>query len=530
VLRRAGFLAALSFAAVVLLNTGVARAEPARTTTSLLPRLELEPLVAHFGFRPTPLTLASADLTNGHGPLAAAKQSPPPTPPPAVAVDLSKLPRDYNDPDPNRDITNHLRAFAGTVAINWIIWQFDWLSAQREIFFVTHETIGRNLKTGFVFDDNSFKTNFFGHPFHGSMYMGAARGAGLSYWESLPYPWLGSFMWEFMGERHMPAPNDWIATSWGGTVIGEALFRLANELFDDSLSGSPRLWSEVGGTMVSPMYGLQRLTSGRATANGPPPRRRRRLNADLLIGLDRVRVAALGEEEKSKPGLLVAFDAEYGDLLPKPGENHIDPFEFFDFFAAFHILQGEVGGSQLFIEGPVYGWNTYLSDAGHSYADNNVFAVTQFFDFQGSSVVQFGGAGLGVGDYLVWRLSNGLRYRIDANVQTAFLSGATSPFTAATGRTYNFAVGGTVDFQSRLESKGFGELGIRARQYLTTVIDGEDGHEFTGYLRPWYKLPSFHRLSIGVAATLVNRRGVYKELGTVQGHSLTTEFFGIVDL
>ncbi len=52
-----------------------------------------------------------------------------------------------------------------------MIWQYDWLSSQREIFFVTHETIGRNIKTGFVFDDNSFKTNFFGHPFHGSMYM-----------------------------------------------------------------------------------------------------------------------------------------------------------------------------------------------------------------------------------------------------------------------------------------------------------------------------------------------------------------------
>jgi hypothetical protein len=525
----------------VLLGVNAAQAEPVSANAASTPRLELAPPAPRVGFRALPaqnglvpaeldlplLAMTSASLAEGTAPADAATQTPPA---PALAVDLSKVPVDYNDPDPNRDITHHLRAAAGTFAINWMIWQFDWLSSQREIFFVTHETIVRNFKTGFVFDDNSFKTNFFGHPFHGSMYMGAARGAGLSYWESLPYPWFGSFMWEFTGERHLPSPNDWIATSWGGTVIGEALFRLANEVFDDSLSGSPRLWSEVGGTAVSPMYGLQRLTSGRSTGDGPPPRKKRRLNADLLFGLDRVRVDAFGEKEKTDPGLLAAVDIEYGDLLPKKGEHHIDPFEFFDFFAAFHLLQGEFGGSQLFIEAPMYGWNTYLADEGHSYADNNVFAITQFFDFQGASIVQFGGAGLGIGDYLVWRFQNGMRYRVSANLQSAFLSGATSPFTAATGRTYNFAVGGTADFVSRLESKSFGELGIRARQYLTTVIDGEDGNEFTGYVRPWYKLPSFHHFSLGAAATLVNRRGEYDELGTVRGYSFTTELFALVEL
>ncbi len=222
-------------------------------------------------------------------------------------------------------------------------------------------------------------------------------------------------------------------------------------------------------------------------------------------------VSTTGAQEKSDVGLVVAFDAEYGDLLPKEGQNHIDPFEFFDFFTAFNLLQGDFGGSQLFIEAPMYGWNTYLSGEGSTYPDNNVFAITQFFDFQGSSVVQFGGAGLGVGDYLVWRVGPKFRYRLSANVQCAFLSGATSPFTAATGRTYNFAVGGTAELVSRLDSPTFGELGIRARQYLTTVIDGEDGNEFTGYARLWYKLPTFHHFSLGGAATLVNRRGEYRE-------------------
>lgn len=447
-----------------------------------------------------------------------------------TGADLARLPTDYNAADPDRGVSNHLRALFGTFAINWLIWQYDWLSTQREIFFVTRETMVRNFETGFVYDDNTFKTNFFGHPFHGSMYMGAARGAGLSFWESLPYPWFGSFMWEFTSERHLPAPNDWIATSWGGTIIGEALFRLANEVFDDSLSGGARFWSELGGTVVSPMYGLQRLTSGRSTSDGPPPRRRHRLDADFLVGASRVRLNTMTDEDKFDPGLLIGLDLEYGDLLPKRDESHIDPFEFFELSAGFNLSRGEAGGSHLFIEAPMYGWNTYLSDPEGAHPDNNVFAITQFFDFQGANVVQFGGAGLGIGDYLVWRLSHDLRYRINANLQVAFLSGATSPFTAATGRTYNFTVGGTADLVSRLDSKQLGELRLRARQYLTTVIDGEDGNELTGYFRFSYELPTFHGWGLGVASTLVNRRGDYAELGTARGYAFTNEIFGLFEL
>jgi len=555
-----GPLAATSSVLAVFLLLSTARADPA-TSASEDSLFELGPLVLHLelpsppsasfeaplpGLSLTPpagpglmlaspqLTLAVPTLTSASmppsAPLSSASATQPSAVPPVRALDFSRLPpRDYNLADPQRGLSNHLRAVAGLFAINWAIWQYDWLSSQREIFFVTRETIVRNFKTGFVFDDNSFQTNFFGHPFHGSMYMGSARGAGLSYWEALPYPWLGSFLWEFTGERHLPAPNDWIATSWGGTVIGEAMFRLANEVFDDSLSGGPRLWSELGGTAVSPLYGLQRLTSGRTVADGPPPRRRR-LDADLMVGLNRVRLNAMGNEQKYDPGLFFAIDVEYGDLLPKPGENHVDPFEFFDLFAELNLAGDELGGSQLFIEAPMYGWNSYLSDPNSEHPDNNVFAITQFFDYQGANIVQFGGAGLGVGNYTVWRFNNDLRFRISANLQGAFLSGVSSPFTAATGRTYNFAAGGTADVVSRLDSKTFGELGLRARQYLTRVIDGAAGSEFTGYMRPWYQLPSFHHLSLGAAATLINRRGAYDDFGTVHGYSLSTELYALYEL
>ncbi|HEX6278213.1 MAG TPA: DUF3943 domain-containing protein, partial [Polyangiaceae bacterium] len=225
---------------------------------------------------------------------------PPRVPPaaPVTAVPVTDIAVDYNDPDPNRRWDAYFRAFFGGLFINYVIWQFDWFRG--ETFHVTRESIGTNLKTGFVWDDNTFKTNFFGHPYHGSMYYGAARGAGLSYWESLPYPWVNSFIWEFMGERHFAAPNDWIMTSYGGGVIGEALFRLSNEVLDKSASGNDRGWSETGTMAVSPMYGFQRLASGQVGESGPKPLRHP-VRTDLNIGIDRFRTANVENPEAWDP-------------------------------------------------------------------------------------------------------------------------------------------------------------------------------------------------------------------------------------
>ena len=53
-------------------------------------------------------------------------------------------------------------------------------------------------------DDNMFSTNMFAHPYHGNLYFNAARSSGYSYWQSIPYAFGGSFMWEYFGETHNP--------------------------------------------------------------------------------------------------------------------------------------------------------------------------------------------------------------------------------------------------------------------------------------------------------------------------------------
>jgi len=413
---------------------------------------------------------------------------------------------DYDDPDPDRSWDAYLRAFFGGLFINYAIWQFDWFRG--ETFHVTRESIGQNLQTGFVWDDNKFTTNFFGHPYHGSMYYGAARGAGLSYWESLPFPWINSFIWEFAGERHYPAPNDWIMTSYGGGVLGEALFRLANEVLDMSEVGSGRGWSETGTLALSPMYGFQRLTSGRANEVGPKPQRHP-VRVDLNAGMDRLRTANVENPSTWDPTLLLAADVEYGSLLPRAGSSHLEAFEFFDLYAAAQVGNSEVSGGQLYIQGLAYGWNSYLSAEDAAYPDNNVFGIVQSFDFQGSNLAQFGGAGLGVGNYTKWRFSSHDALRVGADVQGSALSGATSPFTGDTRRSYNFSVGATIGLQARWQTESYGQLGVRGKQYYQRTVNGEDGTEFIGYARGWYEYPFAGNFGIGLAATFVNRIAEY---------------------
>ena len=125
-------------------------------------------------------------------------------------------------------------------------------------YAVNLSTIRRNLRGGWVDDNDPFKINQLGHPYQGSMYHGFARSAGLNYWESLGYTFAGSAFWEIAGEKTPPAKNDQITTGIGGTFLGEALFRMASLVLEKG--DGPMFWREIGAAVISPSTGFNRLT------------------------------------------------------------------------------------------------------------------------------------------------------------------------------------------------------------------------------------------------------------------------------
>jgi len=147
---------------------------------------------------------------------------------------------------------------------NMGVWSFDRFVIGGPYARVNFNTIVRNIKTGFVWDNDMFVTNLFAHPYHGGLYFNAARSNGMNFWQSTPYTAGGSLMWEFCMENEPAAINDFMATSIGGACLGEMTFRISDLVIDDRSVGFDRFKREVLLTLVSPIRELNRLLNGDA--------------------------------------------------------------------------------------------------------------------------------------------------------------------------------------------------------------------------------------------------------------------------
>lgn len=155
-----------------------------------------------------------------------------------------------------------LQALVEDIGINALVLGWDRYVQDRSWAYVTGDVIHRNLKDGWVWDNDSFSGNQFSHPYHGGMFYNAAREHGLSYGVSLLYPILGSCTWELFCETNKPAVNDFLSTGIGGAAIGEVTHRTSDIFFDNSKRGASRVAREIIGTFLNPVRGLHRIMSG----------------------------------------------------------------------------------------------------------------------------------------------------------------------------------------------------------------------------------------------------------------------------
>ncbi|MBN1559378.1 DUF3943 domain-containing protein, partial [candidate division KSB1 bacterium] len=103
-------------------------------------------------------------------------------------------------------------AAAEILFINAGVWAFAYYGLDGYWSQISWQSVGMNLRHGFEWDPNKFKTNFFDHPFHGNLYFNTARTNGLSFWEAAPFSFGGSMMWELFMESEFPSYNDLLMT------------------------------------------------------------------------------------------------------------------------------------------------------------------------------------------------------------------------------------------------------------------------------------------------------------------------------
>jgi len=232
---------------------------------------------------------------------------------------------------------------ADIVAFDLLLNLFDrWYFDDSRDFDVTWDSIEDNATGGWVYDDDGFTVNQIGHPYQGSMYHGFARSAGLGYWEASAYTILGSAFWEIAGETTRPSANDQITTGFGGSFLGEPLYRLASLMLESGKS-RPGFWREIGAAIISPSTGFNRWAYGDRfdgvfRSHDPAVHTAAQigatLNADVSSNVNRRRDPEGTEEAISQDydrGELSAdFHVAYG-LPGKPGYTYDRPFDYFNF-------------------------------------------------------------------------------------------------------------------------------------------------------------------------------------------------------
>lgn len=175
------------------------------------------------------------------------------------------------------------------------------------------------------YDNDESSMNQLGHPYQGSIYHGFARSAGLDFWESLGYTFVGSFLWETAGETTDPSINDQVASGIAGSFFGESLFRMASLLLEKA-GGKPGFWRELGAAVLSPPTGFNRLVFGNRFKPVFPSRDPAifqwvRLGEGLIL-------TDTGSDITNRTQTSLSYSMSYG-LPGKPDYSYKRPFDYF---------------------------------------------------------------------------------------------------------------------------------------------------------------------------------------------------------
>ncbi|PKL81643.1 MAG: hypothetical protein CVV24_14205 [Ignavibacteriae bacterium HGW-Ignavibacteriae-3] len=233
---------------------------------------------------------------------------------------------DLRDDDPLYNPKSTL----GMVVLEVTIPNLSTFLIDRYIFNYEFSRVGFNswkhsLQKGWEWDIDRFGMNYFFHPFSGSMYYNAARANGYSFYESIPFAFLGSLQWEYLGENTLPSYNDFINTPVHGILLGEIFYRLGSNILDDRTTGTDRFFREMAVAILTPTRFLSRLFKGNLTRITPSDvYQKEPLNITLAGGYHRVNDGI--KIEKGSNSINFSTTLDYGNPFEKRSRK---PFDYF---------------------------------------------------------------------------------------------------------------------------------------------------------------------------------------------------------
>ena len=374
-----------------------------------------------------------------------------------------------------------LAAFEVT-AFNLGLHLFDRFVLNADYAQVTWESLNTNFKKGPVWDNDNISTNLFWHPYTGGLYFNAARANGMNFWQSIPYAFAGSLMWEYFGEAELPSINDIIATPIGGIAFGEITHRLSHLIIDESKRGKARVSREILAGIISPMDGFNRLIRGetfRYNPNEIKPHQPFLLDFSIFN-----RVMEDVDGNRSTMNLALGVRMVYGSLFM---DKKRKPYDYF----AFDFNLNFIGEQPMIPQASMIGllWGQEWENKSHSY----LFGAFQHFDYHDADPLVEGGrrpyefaapASFGLGFIYKYRPDENKRKLFSGGIyaNVILLGASESDYYLVDKRDYNLGNGYSAKLHGMfIFEKGWVvSLGVKYFQIYTTQGYGSADYEING--------------------------------------------------
>lgn len=348
-------------------------------------------------------------------------------------------------------------------------------------------------------DKDGYSTNQLRHPYQGAIFQGFARSAGLGFWESMGYTFLGSVLWETAGETEKPSVNDQVATGIGGNFLGEPLFRMASLLLE---SEGPGLRRELGAAFLSPPTGFNRLVFGdrfKAVFPGNNPAIFGRVDLGANIIAYRSGPHTGGPQEY---GATVGFLMEYG-LPGKAGYHYTRPFDYFSFEMSLATNYSSSFGL-LCTRGLLFG-----REYGTRNTINGIWGVYGIYDYIATDPARVSSTAVSIGTTAQWRLSPGVTLQGTALCGIGY--GAGGNVTGLSERNYHYGGIAQSLLDLRLILGDHAMIDLRGRQYYISDVAASEPHGSEDILRfgLGFTLRVADRHAIGLRYQYANRNSHY---------------------
>ncbi len=306
---------------------------------------------------------------------------------------------------------------------------FDRIANPHDVYDTTLHSAWKHLhEEHWVFDKDAFNMNQFSHPYGGSMYFGFARSTGVSFWRSLIYSNVGSFVWEIAGETDLPSINDQITTGTAGALLGESLFRMSSLLLEGG-GEHPGFWRELGAAVLSPPTGFNRLMFGgrfKAVFPSHDPAIFTRLRWGVSTDLFKTNNLLLNEgsayTDRKHSEAILDFSFAYG-LPGKTGYTYNRPFDYFKFeFAAQTSAHGHNFIQDIMVGGLLYGTDY---EVGENY--RGIWGLYGSYDYIAPAIFRVSSTALSLGTTEQWWLSRHVAMQGSALAGVGFGAAGTIP-------------------------------------------------------------------------------------------------------